>query len=100
MNMILASIRFATRAAVLTLTLATLACTHPGTTNNVPLKPIPPAPVGVASSGIGGSGGDSADTRAGGTVATGEGDQPMETRSGVAPITATPGTHATGRGVN
>ncbi len=66
-------------------------CTNNSTASNVPKKPIPLAPVGVSSPGIGGPGGESADTRAVGTVATGEGDEPLDTRSGVSPVTAAPG---------
>ena len=66
-------------------------CTNQTTASNVPKKPIPLAPVGVNSPGIGGPGGASEDTRAVGTVATGAGDEPLDVRSGVAPVTAAPG---------
>ena len=89
MKIMLPSLRVSAGAAGLILALAVAACTHDSTA--VARKPIPLAPVGVASSGIGGPGGDSIDTRATGTVATGEGDQPLDARSGVAPVTAAPG---------
>lgn len=40
-------------------------------------RTLPLAPIGAVSPGIGGPGGNSADTRATGTVASGEGDTPV-----------------------
>ena len=49
----------------------------------------PLAPISAVSPGIGGPGGDSADTRATGTVAAGQGDRPLGvTNAGTAPISA------------
>ena len=42
-------------------------------------RQIPLAPVGAASPGIGGPGAGSEDTRGTGTIATGEGDTPLDT---------------------
>ena len=93
-----ASLRFASGAAVLTLTLfAAVGCSHFQRETDSTKRPIPPASVGVASSGIGGPGGASMDTRAVGTVATGEGNDDS-IRSGVAPVAATPRPYHTGAG--
>ena len=49
----------------------------------------PLAPVSAVSAGIGGPGGNSADTRATGTVASGQGDRPLGvTNPATAPIVA------------
>ena len=92
-----ASLRFASGAAVLTLALAVVGCSHFQRETDPAKRPIPPASVGAASPGIGGPGGDSMDTRAVGTVATGEGNDDS-VRSGVAPVTATPHPYRTGQG--
>ena len=84
------SLRLAPFAALLALSVAA-GCTNNSTASNIPKRPIPLAPVGVNSPGIGGPGGASEDTRAVGTVATGEGDEPLDVRSGVSPVTSTPG---------
>ncbi len=53
-------------------------CTRDDSAYNAPnRRRIPLAPVGAVSPGIGGPGGNSADTRATGTVASGEGDSPI-----------------------
>lgn len=50
-------------------------------------KNIPLAPIGAASPGIGAPGAGSADTRGTGTVATGEGDNPIaEPSTGSVPV--------------
>ena len=84
------SLRVPLTVVMLVLALAANGCKN-GSNATADRKPIPLAPVGVSSSGIGGPGGASMDTRAVGSVATGEGDQPSETQSGVTPIVATPG---------
>ena len=89
MKTILLSLRFGAGAAMLVLALAAAACTN--SSAQASRRPIPLAPVNVSSPGIGGPGGDSEDTRATGTVATGEGDEPLDSRSGVVPVTAAPG---------
>lgn len=78
-------------------------CTRDGTAYNAPnRRRIPLAPVGAVSPGIGGPGGNSADTRATGTIASGEGDSPIGVNDpasapvvapGVAPGTGTAGVH-------
>ena len=59
---------------------------------------IPLAPIGAASPGIGGPGAGSEDTRGTGTIATGEGDTPLDTpTTGNVPASAagvTPGATA------
>ncbi len=99
MKTISASQRFAF-AAAFAVTLGCIGCEHFQPSNDLQKKPIPPASIGAASSGIGGSGGDSADTRAVGTVATGEGNSD-ETQTGVTPATAVPRPYtATGSGTH
>ena len=87
----LTSLRLTSIAAGLALALAAAAGCKNGSNATADRKPIPLAGAGAASSGIGAPGGDSADTRAVGSAATGEGDQPDDVRSGVAPLTVTPG---------
>ena len=97
MTTIPVSLRFASGAAVLTFLAAAVGCSHfqPEPASDQTKRPIPLASVGAASSGIGGPGGDSADTRAVGTVATGEGNSDS-VKSGVQPVTATPRPYRTG----
>ena len=81
-------------------------CTREYTYSPPNRRPIPLAPVGVTSPGIGGPGGNSSDTRATGTIASGEGDPapgvvdpasaPVDT-AGVAPASGTAGVHSGGR---
>ena len=81
-------------------------CTRDTTAYNAPRRrAIPLAPVGATSPGIGGPGGNSADTRATGTVASGEGDTPVGVTEpasapviapGVAPGSGTAGARGTG----
>ena len=81
-------------------------CTHDNAAYQAPnRRPIPLAPVGATSPGIGGPGGASADTRAIGTVASGEGDTPVGVTEpasapvvapGVAPGSGTAGARGTG----
>ena len=84
-------------AAILGLT--GVGCTRDNTAYQEPKRrAIPLSPVGATSPGIGGPGGSSADTRATGTVASGEGDQPIDvTDPASAPVVA-PGV-APGSGV-
>ena len=98
MKFLPAFLRFATPATMLGLLAVVTGCASVSTASNAPRKPIPLAPVGVASPGIGGPGGDSEDTRAVGSVATGEGDEPYDSRSGVAPVTAAPGSVRSAQG--
>ena len=97
MKFISVSLRLAPLAAAAVFVLAA-GCTNNSTASNVPKKPIPLAPVGVNSTGIGGPGGASEDTRAVGTVATGEGDEPLDVRSGVSPVTSAPGSIRSAQG--
>ena len=92
-------------AAVLILSLSAEGCTREDA-NNTPRKPIPLAPVGATSPGIGGPGGNSADTRATGTIANGEGAPSVGVTNpagapviapGVSPGSGTAGVHSGGR---
>lgn len=73
-----------------------------GNSTTLERRSIPLAPIGVASPGIGAPGAGSADTRGTGTIATGEGDTPLDTpTTGSVPASAagtTPGTRVGGRG--
>lgn len=94
-------------AVVLVLCAAGAGCTRDDSTYNAPnRRRIPLAPVGAVSPGIGGPGGNSADTRATGTIASGEGDTPIGVNApasapvvapGVAPGPGTVGVHGGGR---
>ena len=84
------SILICFRVVVAAAALTAVGCKDSSTAGE-PKRPIPLAPVGVTSPGIGGPGGDSEDTRAVGSTATGEGDAPLESLSGAAPVTAAPG---------
>ena len=100
--------KFSPVAAALVLGLVTAGCTHDFAYSDPPpaRRTIPLAPVGAASPGIGGPGGNSADTRATGTVASGQGDAPIGVTDpaeapivapGVAPGSGTAGVHSGGR---
>ncbi len=100
--------RFFPALAVLALGLAVGGCTHDFAYNDPPAqhRTIPLAPVGATSPGIGGPGGNSMDTRATGTIASGEGDSPVGVTDpagapviapGVAPGSGTAGVHSGGR---
>ena len=77
-------------AVTVALAVAGAGCTHDDTAYQAPRRrAIPLAPVGATSPGIGGPGGGSADTRATGTVASGEGDTPVGvTEPASAPVVA------------
>ena len=87
-------------AAALLLGFSLAGCVRDQPTGGAAGQPrrIPLAPIGAASPGIGGPGAGSADTRATGTIATGEGDTPLDTPStGNVPASAagvTPGASA------
>ncbi len=93
-------------AAVVILCAVGEGCTRDDSAYNAPnRRRIPLAPVGAVSPGIGGPGGNSADTRATGTIASGEGDTPIGVNDPAsAPVVApgvAPGSGTTGiRGGN
>ncbi len=82
-------------------------CTRDDSAYNAPVRRrIPLAPVGAVSPGIGGPGGNSADTRATGTIASGQGDRPLGVDApasapviapGVSPGSGTTGVRGGGR---
>lgn len=97
---------FCAVAVAVVLSVASAGCTRDDSAYNAPKRrAIPLAPVGATSPGIGGPGGGSADTRATGTVASGEGESPMGVTQparapiiapGVAPGSGTAGARGTG----
>ena len=100
--------RFSPVFAVVALGLAAGGCTHDfAYTEPSPAhRTIPLSPVGATSPGIGGPGGNSMDTRATGTIASGEGDSPVGVTNpagapviapGVSPGSGTTGVHSGGR---
>lgn len=96
---------FGLPGTVLCLALSGFGCTHdqtggtPGTTAE--RKRIPLAPVSAASAGIGAPGAGSMDTRGTGTIATGQGDDPInDPQPGAVPVSGagvTPGARKGGR---
>ena len=74
-----ASFRWFT-AALLLLVSAVVGCVRDPQSNNTTQtrRRIPLAPIGAASPGIGAPGAGSEDTRGTGTIATGEGDTPLD----------------------
>ena len=94
-------------AAALALSLVGGGCTHDYAFNQpTPRRTIPLAPTGAVGTGIGGPGGTSSDTRATGTIASGEGDSPIGVTDpasapvvapGVAPGSGTAGVHSGSR---
>ena len=88
--------------AALLLSVSGAGCTRDqaGNSTTQERRRIPLAPIGAASPGIGAPGAGSADTRGTGTIATGEGDTPLDApTTGSVPSSAagvTPGTRAGG----
>ena len=105
MKLILSSCFSAVIAAAI-LGVTGVGCTRDNSTYQEPRRrAIPLSPVAATSPGIGGPGGASVDTRATGTVASGEGEQPVGVTDpasapvvapGVAPGSGTAGARGTG----